>query len=52
MVTNDVTEIITKMVKVPTIGIGSGINCDGQVLVIHDMLGMFEKIKLNLLKDT
>ena len=45
MVTSDVTEIITKSVKVPTIGIGSGINCDGQVLVVHDMLGIFEKIK-------
>ncbi len=45
MVTSDVTEIITKNVKVPTIGIGSGIDCDGQVLVVHDMLGMFEKIK-------
>ena len=45
MVTSDVTEIITKNVKIPTIGIGSGINCDGQVLVVHDMLGMFEKIK-------
>ena len=45
MVTSDVTEIITKSVKIPTIGIGSGIDCDGQVLVVHDMLGMFEKIK-------
>jgi len=45
MVTSDVTEIITKSVKIPTIGIGSGISCDGQVLVVHDMLGMFEKIK-------
>ena len=45
MVTSDVTEIITKNAKIPTIGIGSGINCDGQVLVVHDMLGMFEKIK-------
>ena len=45
MVTSDVTEIITKSVKIPIIGIGSGINCDGQVLVVHDMLGMFEKIK-------
>ena len=45
MVTNDVTKIITKDVTVPTIGIGSGKDCDGQVLVIHDMLGMFEKIK-------
>ena len=45
MVTSDVAKMITKSVKVPTIGIGSGINCDGQVLVVHDMLGMFEKIK-------
>ncbi|MDA0756721.1 MAG: 3-methyl-2-oxobutanoate hydroxymethyltransferase [Crenarchaeota archaeon] len=45
MVTSDVTKIITKSLKVPTIGIGSGKDCDGQVLVIHDMLGMFEKIK-------
>ena len=45
MVTSDVAKIITKNVKVPTIGIGSGIDCDGQVLVVHDMLGMFEKIK-------
>ena len=58
MVTRDVAKIITKSVKVPTIGIGSGINCDGQVLVVHDMLGMFEKIKpkfakryLNLSED-
>ena len=58
MVTSDVAKIITKSVKVPTIGIGSGINCDGQVLVVHDMLGMFEKIKpkfakryLNLSED-
>ena len=45
MVTSDVARIITKSIKVPTIGIGSGVNCDGQVLVVHDMLGMFEKIK-------
>ena len=58
MVTRDVAKIITESVKVPTIGIGSGINCDGQVLVVHDMLGMFEKIKpkfakryLNLSED-
>jgi 3-methyl-2-oxobutanoate hydroxymethyltransferase len=31
---------VTAAVDVPTIGIGAGANCDGQVLVIHDMLGM------------
>ena len=33
---------ITRTVKIPTIGIGASASCDGQVLVIDDMLGMFE----------
>lgn len=37
-----VAEIITKTVKIPTIGIGAGKGCDGQVLVYQDMLGMFK----------
>lgn len=32
---------MTKILKIPTIGIGAGVNCDGQVLVTHDLLGMF-----------
>lgn len=36
-------EIITETVSVPTIGIGAGPYCDGQVLVTHDLLGIFEK---------
>ncbi len=32
---------ITKRVSVPTIGIGSGNDCDGQILVLHDMLGLY-----------
>ncbi|MCJ7471764.1 MAG: 3-methyl-2-oxobutanoate hydroxymethyltransferase, partial [Actinobacteria bacterium] len=36
---------ITKKLQIPTIGIGAGADCDGQVLVTHDMLGMFEKFK-------
>jgi len=35
--------IITEAVSIPTIGIGAGRHCDGQVLVTHDLLGMFEK---------
>ena len=34
---------ITQSLSIPTIGIGAGVDCDGQVLVLHDMLGMFEK---------
>ena len=33
---------ITEVVKIPTIGIGAGLHCDGQILVLHDMLGLFE----------
>ncbi|MCG9479106.1 MAG: 3-methyl-2-oxobutanoate hydroxymethyltransferase [Actinomycetia bacterium] len=36
---------ITGSLSIPTIGIGAGVDCDGQVLVTHDMLGMFEKFK-------
>ncbi len=38
-----VAGIITERLKIPTIGIGAGVNCDGQVLVIHDLLGLFER---------
>jgi len=36
---------ISESIKIPTIGIGAGVGCDGQVLVTHDMLGMFKKFK-------
>jgi len=38
-------EEITKAVHVPTIGIGSGKQCDGQVLVINDILGLYDEFK-------
>ncbi|MDH3500318.1 MAG: 3-methyl-2-oxobutanoate hydroxymethyltransferase [Acidimicrobiia bacterium] len=33
-------EIVTNEIEVPTIGIGAGVHCDGQVLVLHDLLGL------------
>jgi 3-methyl-2-oxobutanoate hydroxymethyltransferase len=38
----DLAEEITGRLAIPTIGIGAGIHCDGQVLVLHDMLGLFD----------
>ncbi len=43
-VPEDLGKMISDKVTVPTIGIGAGRHVDGQVLVIHDMLGLFEKI--------
>ncbi len=45
MVSHEVAQIISETVSIPIIGIGSGVNCDGQVLVVQDLLGMYDKIK-------
>jgi 3-methyl-2-oxobutanoate hydroxymethyltransferase len=50
MVASEVASEITQSVSVPTIGIGSGAGCDGQVLVLHDMLGIYEDIKPKFVK--
>jgi len=42
-VPDKIAELITGKLKIPTIGIGAGVHCDGQVLVIHDMLGLFNR---------
>jgi len=39
----DLAAEITERVSIPTIGIGAGVGCDGQVLVLHDLLGLFDK---------
>jgi 3-methyl-2-oxobutanoate hydroxymethyltransferase len=50
MVASEVASEITKSIRIPTIGIGSGTGCDGQVLVVHDMLGIYEDIKPRFVK--
>ena len=44
-VPKELAETISKSLKIPTIGIGAGAGCDGQVLVINDILGLFEDFK-------
>lgn len=44
-------ELITKKLTIPTIGIGAGAGCDGQVLVYQDMLGMFRDFKPKFVKQ-
>jgi 3-methyl-2-oxobutanoate hydroxymethyltransferase len=41
---------VSESISVPTIGIGAGPHCDGQVLVIHDMLGVFDKFRPRFVK--
>lgn len=40
VVPREIAQLITASVKIPTIGIGAGVHCDIQVLVLHDMLGL------------
>ena len=42
---------VTEQVAIPTIGIGAGIDCSGQVLVLHDMLGIFPGKRPRFVKD-
>src|SRR5437660_9311177 len=42
---------LTAALKVPTIGIGAGVACDGQVLVSHDMLGLFQDLQPRFVKQ-
>jgi 3-methyl-2-oxobutanoate hydroxymethyltransferase len=44
-------EEVTASLKIPTIGIGAGPHCDGQVLVVHDMLGLTKGFKPRFLRQ-
>jgi 3-methyl-2-oxobutanoate hydroxymethyltransferase len=50
MVTAEVAEKISQGISIPTIGIGSGNKCGGQVLVLHDLLGLYDDIKPKFVK--
>jgi 3-methyl-2-oxobutanoate hydroxymethyltransferase len=46
----ELAALITEKVKIPTIGIGGGLQCDGQVLVLHDMVGLFKRFTPKFVK--
>jgi 3-methyl-2-oxobutanoate hydroxymethyltransferase len=50
-VPSDVAARITDAVKIPTIGIGAGPHCDGQVLVTPDLLGLFNELRPRFVKQ-
>jgi 3-methyl-2-oxobutanoate hydroxymethyltransferase len=45
-----VAELISRRLSIPTIGIGAGPHCDGQVLVTHDLLGLFDRFTPKFVK--
>lgn len=47
---SELAEIITKSLAIPTIGIGAGSMCNGQVLVLYDLLGLFERFTPTFVK--
>lgn len=49
-VPSDLAAVITEKLSIPTIGIGGGVNCDGQVLVFHDMMGLYKKFTPKFVK--
>ncbi len=50
VIPSELAKEITESLEIPTIGIGAGPFCDGQVLVLHDLLGLFEKFTPKFVK--
>jgi 3-methyl-2-oxobutanoate hydroxymethyltransferase len=50
-VPSDLAAEITQRLSIPTIGIGAGPRCDGQVLVLHDLVGLFERFTPKFVKQ-
>jgi len=48
---NPIAQAITERLRIPTVGIGAGPYCDAQVLVIHDLLGLFERFVPKFVKQ-
>lgn len=46
----EVATIITRQAKIPVLGLGSGDRCDGQLMIVHDMLGFFERFTPKFVK--
>ena len=50
LVPTAVSKAVTAAVRIPTIGIGAGVECDGQVLVLHDLLGLNDQFRPKFLR--
>ncbi|MGE0083625.1 MAG: 3-methyl-2-oxobutanoate hydroxymethyltransferase [Desulfococcaceae bacterium] len=46
-----IAQMLTESLSIPTIGIGAGVHCDGQVLVTHDMVGLFDRFTPKFVKQ-
>ena len=50
-VPDELAKLVTERLSIPTIGIGAGPHCDGQVLVTHDMVGLFDRFVPKFVKQ-